>query len=257
MHPEYIYVITGLVAGFTVGLTGMGGGALISSALIFMGLPPRMAVGTDVVYASLTRLSSSFFHLKNGNVNLRLAKLLLSGSIPGVLAGALTFRFLTALKGEQTLNSFISLFLGGVLVIIASAIIFKILKGDEDGRFSMPDYWKLTLTGFVVGIVVQFTSVGSGTLLALFLIAFTGLSPRKIVGTDNFHGFVLTAIAGMAHSVLGNVDYSIVLWLLSGSIPGTYLGAYFVPRMDDRPLKMILAMLILISGIVILIQTLK
>ncbi len=254
---EFIYLLIGLITGFTVGLTGMGGGALVSPALIFLGLPTRVAIGTDIVYAAITRLSSSFFHFRKGNVNTELTKLLLSGSIPGVVTGALFFRFLADIKSEQTLNSMISIFLGIVLVLIATGILLRISKIEKDGRFIMPEYWKLILAGFIVGIVVQFTSVGSGTLLALFLIVFTELSPRKIVGTDNFHGFVLTSMAGLAHSILGNVDHITVLLLASGSIPGTYLGSYFVSRIDARPLKIILAVLILVSGIVILGQTLK
>ena len=252
---ELIYIFLGLIVGVFVGLTGMGGGALMSPALIFLGLPPRIAIGTDVVYAAVTRFSSSIFHFRKGNVNVKLAFLLLSGSIPGIVSGGYLFRLLNSLKGEQTLNMLISAFLGVVLVAVSLAILSRVTKYELDVEFVMPDYWKLALVGFLVGIIVQFTSVGSGTLLALFLVAFTALSPRKIVGTDNFHGFILTSAAEIAHSALGNVDYRIAFLLILGSIPGSYIGAYFVPKIDAKPLRIILSVSILIAGIIILLQT--
>lgn len=243
-----IFMVIGFVVGLLVGLTGMGGGALMSPALIFLGVQPRIAIGTDMLYATVTRLVGSTIHKKKGSVDTSLALWLFAGSLPGTVLGGLLMRKIVRYFGVEILNEAISTALGAVLVFVSLIILYRILFNKERAVEKVPSRIVLICIGFFVGIIVQFTSVGSGTLIVFFLITFASLSPRMIVGTDLFHGFLLTAVATVIHSTLTNIDYFLASVLIAGSLPGTYIGATMNSKIDGKLLKIILAIVVMMAG---------
>jgi|Deesub1362A_J573_1020465.scaffolds.fasta_scaffold00610_13 hypothetical protein len=248
-----IFLVLGFIVGFLVGLTGMGGGALMSPVLIFLGIQPRIAIGTDILYATVTRFVGSAIHKRKGSVDVPLALWLFAGSLPGTILGGLSMRTISMYSGMEALNHAISTSLGAVLVFVSLIILYRILVSKEKTTGKPPRRIVLMSIGFLVGIIVQFTSVGSGTLIVFFLITFASLSPRTIVGTDLFHGFLLTAVATLIHSALTNIDYFLAAILIIGSLPGTYIGATMNSRIDGKSLKIILAIVVMIAGGALLI----
>ncbi|AIY90187.1 sulfite exporter TauE/SafE family protein [Geoglobus acetivorans] len=246
-----IFYFLGFAVGFLVGLTGMGGGAVLTPALIFLGVQPRIAVGTDLLYSAVTRFLASLMHYRKGNVNVKVSSTLLAGSIPGLLISAYFMTFLRNSWGVEVLNRFLTQILAFVLIISSLATIYKMyfLKSAD----KTPDNLSLILTGFVVGALVQLTSVGSGVLVTLFLLLFTGMVSRVIVGTELLFGFVLTFFASIIHAGMGNVDYGLALMLTVSSIPGVVAGVFTSSKIDDRMLRVALSALILVMGVVLLL----
>ncbi|MBE8540578.1 TSUP family transporter [Geoglobus acetivorans] len=247
---EIVYFL-GFAVGFLVGLTGMGGGAVLTPALIFLGVQPRVAVGTDLLYSAVTRFFAALMHYRKGNVNVKVSSTLLAGSIPGLLVSAYLMTLLKNFWGVEFLNRFLTQILAFVLVISSLATIYRtyFLKSTD----KTPDDLSLVLTGFVVGALVQLTSVGSGVLVTLFLLLFTGMVSRVIVGTELLFGFALTFFASIIHARMGNVDYNLALILIFSSVPGVVVGVYAGPKVGDRALRMMLSVLILLMGLLLLL----
>ncbi|HIH70076.1 sulfite exporter TauE/SafE family protein [Methermicoccus shengliensis] len=254
---DIIFVLLGFLIGTLVGMTGMGGGALMTPALIFFGIPASVAVGTDLLYATATKALSSLLHMRRRNIDQRLVGSLLGGSIPGSVLGGYLIGFGGGAFGEDLLNKYTSLALGVVLVIISILMLIRVVRGEEfharePHSVSLPSVWKLITVGVTVGFLVQFTSVGSGTLVLFFLLGFTALSPKRIVGTDLFHGFLLTTIGSLTHLWFGYVDYGIALLLIAGTIPGAYMGVSLNSRIPLAPLRVVLILVLMLAGIVLL-----
>jgi hypothetical protein len=256
---DYIAVFLGFTVSFFVGLTGMGGGALMTPALIFLGIPPRVAIGTDLLFAAVTRLLGSGLHFRKGNVNLSLALFLLLGSIPGSLLSGAVMRVIGESYGYAALDTYLMKILGVTLVSVSLITLYRAvareqssLSGEADGRHLSTTL--LVTVGFFVGAVVQLTSVGSGILVTLFLLAFTKMYPRTIVGTDILYGFLLTSFATMIHLTMGNVNFGLAGMLILGAIPGTYLGVMLNSKIDEKPLRVILASIVFLSGAILLVR---
>ncbi len=243
-------VILGFVVGFLVGLTGMGGGALMTPALIFMGIPARIAVGSDLLYSAITRLAASTLHFKRGNIDVKLVLFLLIGSIPGSFTAGVIINTIRESYGLAILDFYLTKILGITLVITAVIAICRAFMKKEGREFSKKT---LFFVGFAVGMIVQFTSVGSGILVTLFLLLFTKMYPRNIVGTDVLYGFILSSFSALIHFLMGNVDFTLVSLLAIGSIPGTYLGVYFNSKVNEKFLRNVLALVIFSMGIILLI----
>lgn len=254
---DYIAVILGFAVSFFVGLTGMGGGALMTPALIFLGVSPRIAIGTDLLYAAITRLLGSGLHFRKGNVDIRLAVILLLGSIPGSLLSGAGMKIIEDIYGYAVLDVYLMKILGITLVVVSLVTLYKVLAGGHTAirTGSGPSTLILLLVGFFVGGVVQLTSVGSGILVTLFLLAFTRMYPRAIVGTDILYGFLLTSFATLIHLTMGNIDFDLAGMLVLGAVPGTYLGVQFNSRIDEKPLRAILASVVFLSGAVLLLKS--
>lgn len=248
---DLTFPATGFVVGILVGLTGMGGAALMTPFLILvLGTTPVVAVGTDLVYGAITKIVGAFMHWRNGTVDLRLVRRLALGSVPGGLLAVGAIHLLP----ESGLNSDAAVrrALGVLLVLVAVTLLSRAFGMHPP---ALPERWRTWLrgpgtvvAGFVIGALVGFTSVGSGSLLIAFLVAVYALTPAQIVGTDVFHAAILVTATGIAHAQAGVVDWNIVAGLLVGSIPGVALGSWLAPRTPAPALRIGLAVLLLFTG---------
>jgi uncharacterized membrane protein YfcA len=252
---DWLYPLSGFVVGAIVGLTGMGGGSLMTPLLILLfGVHPLTAVGTDLLYAAVTKTAGTAIHAKKGNVECRVAALLATGSVP---ASVLTIWMLSRLpKQSPTTTSIISISIGVALIVAGMAIFFRrgirnfaLAHADNPTRtqYSGP----ITIVfGAVLGVLVSLCSVGAGALgVAVLFFLYPRLAPVRVVGSDLAHAVPLTLVAGLGHWIIGSVDWSIVGALLLGSLPGIYLGSHLSTRISDRFLLPALASMLLLIGL--------
>ncbi|WDY59647.1 sulfite exporter TauE/SafE family protein [Pseudomonas sp. PSKL.D1] len=249
------FTIAGLVVGFIVGVTGVGGGSLMTPILLWFGINPATAVGTDLLYAAITKASGVWVHGRNKNIDWRITGLLSLGSVP---AAALTLWFLSTLHADTSaLNAVIKQGLAVVLILTALAILFKSRLQAFANRHA-GDHYHLSdrtltvltvVTGVVLGVMVTLTSIGAGALgtVALFLL-YPFLVTRRLVGTEIAHAVPLTLVAGLGHAGMGNMDWSLLGYLLLGSLPGIYFGSHLTGRISDRVLRPCLAAMLLLIG---------
>ncbi|TFF42023.1 sulfite exporter TauE/SafE family protein [Pseudomonas sp. RIT623] len=249
------FTIAGLVVGFIVGMTGVGGGSLMTPILLWFGINPATAVGTDLLYAAITKASGVWVHGRNKNIDWKITGWLSLGSVP---AAALTLWFLSTLHTDTSaLNAIIKQGLAVVLILTALAILFK-SKLQAFASKHAGDHYHLSdrtlnvltvATGIVLGVMVTLTSIGAGALgtVALFLL-YPFLVTRRLVGTEIAHAVPLTLVAGLGHAGMGNMDWSLLGYLLLGSLPGIYLGSHLTGRISDRVLRPCLATMLLLIG---------
>lgn len=248
---EFHLTAIGLFVGFLVGLTGVGGAAILTPLLILLGIQPTIAVGTDLVYNSITKVFGTFQHWRQKSVNLKIVGLFAMGSVPSAVIAVVASEWLVGGSDQ-----FVKKLLGFALILIPIAMIAKTIQAR---RNPAPNYWqrkdlseKRTLIislGAFLGFIVGLTSIGSGSLFALALMYFFPLSGKEVVGTDIAHAFLLVTAAGIAHAGFGNVDYPLMLQLLAGSIPGVFLGSMLSAKVPTLFLRFCISLLILISGI--------
>ncbi|TWE01150.1 hypothetical protein FB550_106207 [Neobacillus bataviensis] len=245
--------LMGLLVGFLVGLTGVGGAALLTPVLILIGVNPSIAVGTDLVYNSITKLFGVFGHWRQKTVNLQMVKYLAIGSIPSaaIAIGALHFFEASYHNQEQIIRNA----LGYVLIFVSLAIIFKTffekrLRPNRIQAKPLSEKKGLTiLIGCIFGFIVGLTSLGSGSLFAVAMIYLYKMKTSEMVGTDITHAFFLVTVAGLLHIGFGTVNYMLVGNLLMGSIPGVLVGSTISAKVPTRPLRAVVAVLIFVSGI--------
>lgn len=255
MDFQYAFIIAGLIVGFIVGLTGVGGGSLMTPILLHFGITPTAAVGTDLLYAAITKAGGVHVHHKKRNIDWRLTGWLALGSVPAALItlGALRYGGFDT----SSVDAFIKVTLGYALVLTALAIVFKQKLLDYSHR---NDVWLTRMnprqqviatvaTGLLLGAVVTVTSIGAGALgtVALFLL-YPLLPTVRLVGTEIAHAVPLTLVAGLGHAGLGNVDWHLLVNLLIGSLPGIYLGSHLANRVADHYLRPALAAMLLFVG---------
>jgi uncharacterized protein len=248
--------ILGLTVGFLVGLTGMGGGAVMTPMLILLGwVQPAVAVGTDLAWGALTRAMAAFIHYRQGSVDLTIVRRLSLGSIPGALGGIFVLGYVRHRGGEIVLNRLMIRTLGMALIFVAS-----ILLARSFGRLSVylqprilqrPDLQtKLTMVlGGLIGFLVSISSVGSGSLIvALLLVLYPTISLSRIVGSDLLHALLLLSVAGLGHLEMGNINQRLLITLLIGSIPGVWAGSRLSVIFPDKVLRPILAATLISLG---------
>ncbi|MGQ4913423.1 MAG: sulfite exporter TauE/SafE family protein [Candidatus Asgardarchaeia archaeon] len=248
-----ILISLGFLVGFLIGLTGMGGGAITTPTLIFLGISPITAVGTDLLFSAITKFFGFLLFVSKKNIDITISLKLFVGSLPAVIIGSYII-YLSKLYGFD-INYYISYALG--LILIVSAIITFLNKNRPNNMIlkrSNLSVWKLMIIGFVVGFLVQFTSVGSGTLIVFFLLNFTPLSPHIIVGTNVFYGFLLTLTSAGTHYLLGTIDFQIAFYLTSGALLGIYFGVNINSKIPKHYLKKTLSIMVLIMGFLILVK---
>lgn len=254
-------VVIGLVVGFLIGLTGMGGGALMTPLLLWTGwVAPTVAVGTDLVWNALTKSVGAAVHYRHKNVNLRLVWKLASGSIPGALFGLYLLALLKKTAGVEYIDHLIVRLLGGTLILVATLILFKGYIRSwlpaVAARSAVNENlkgWQVPLLGFVVGVLVSFTSVGSGSLIVTtLLLMFPGERLNQLVGSDVFHGVLLVGVAALGHWHLGDVNLHLVLGLLLGSVPGVWLGSFIASHIPEGSLRPAVAILLFVTGVKLL-----
>ena len=245
--------IAGLLVGAIVGITGVGGGALMTPLLVMMfGVAPTTAVGTDLLYASITKMFGTAVHHQAGTVDWQVVRRLAMGSLP---AAALTLAWMHFEHIGQLRSGLITFTLGLALVITALGILFKTQIHALGTRFRLGDSARfkamqpgLTVAcGVLLGAMVTLTSVGAGALGTAMLVYLypLRLTAGRLVGTDLAHAIPLTLIAGLGHLTLGNVDTTLMLNLLAGSIPGVIVGSWVSTRAPVGPLRMAIAFVLL------------
>lgn len=253
-----VFPILGFIVGNLIGLTGIGGGFLMTPTLVLLGIPPMTAVGTDLLYAAISKALGVTIYARRGNINFGILFYLLAGGVPATFIGYYLLILTEQLYGISTVNSIVGLLLGIILLIVSSLYIIQI-KLRTKLLIDMPNQINLKLKvlsisiGFMTGLAVQFTSVGSGVLITFFLLYFIA-QPGRVVGTDISFGFVITSLGGLLHISLGHTDFFLLFLLLIGASPGIILGTKLNKRIQMGQFRLILIILMLITGIILLYQ---
>jgi|TARA_B110000116_G_scaffold262538_1_gene267942 uncharacterized membrane protein YfcA len=258
------YVFAGAGVGLAVGVTGVGGGSLMTPLLILFGIPLHIAIGTDLLYASLTKASGVYAHAKQGSIRWRLVLLLAAGSIPGAL---ITTYFLDSIfANASAYESVLTSSLGGMLVATSLVLFFKSKIQSPTQAPSVLAQWfqkraqaVTVIAGLLLGVFVTLSSVGAGAFCAvLLLLLYPRLPALQVIGTDIAHAVPLTLIAGLGHLtlsnpdagtwVVGNVDFQLLGCLLLGSLPAVHIGTKLGARLPSRVLQSILASVLMVLG---------
>ena len=255
-----LIVVFGFGVGILIGLTGVGGGSLMTPLLLITGgYSPVVAIGTDLAYGAITKTVGGWRHLNAGHVDLRLSWFLAAGSVPGSILGVVTINWLNAEYGED----FEPYLLGAVAVALmfaSAAILYRALfrpglAAKERATALLERRISKVGTiaiGATLGFVLGLTSVGSGALIGLVLILLYKLTPRRVVGTDVFHAAVLLWTAGLAHFVSGNVDLGLMGTILIGSLPGVWIGTALVPHVPVVGLRYTLGIILAAASLGVL-----
>ena len=251
-----IYTLSGFLVGLIVGVTGVGGGSLMTPLLVLLfGVSPATAVGTDLLYASLTKMLGGWVHGRRGTVDWKVVGLLSLGSFPAAVITVALLKFLAL--DEKTLRSLVTSVLSMALLLTASALLLKgrirkIAQRDNGTVYELHHRHlpvATIVTGIIVGTLVTISSVGAGVLGTVALLFLYPRMPAvKVVGTDIVHAVPLTAVAGMGHLAMGTVDIVLLGSLLLGSLPGIYIGSHLSSRLPEAVLRPVLATMLLIIG---------
>lgn len=245
-------VLMSFGVGVLIGLTSMGGAALMAPFLILVvGVRPVTAVGTDLVYGALTKIVGAWVHWRQNTVDLPVVRRLATGSIPGGILGALLVIMLPRVTHDA--EQFVKRAIGILMVIVAVILIARVLMPlpaatPSAKRLKFLQERGTVIWGAVVGLCVGATSVGSGSLLAPFLMMLYPSKTSRAVGTDVFHAAILVSVTGFAHATSSGVEWNLVPTLLAGSVPGVLLGSKLTAHIPARPLRTSLAALLLLTG---------
>jgi len=254
------FLLTGFsfIVGTVVGLTGIGGASLITPMLIFMfNVPAAIAVGSDIVAATMMKTVASISHWRQETVDLSVVKWLATGSVPGALLGVFILHLLQSYG--WSLDSFLLPSIGTMILFVTVAGLAQLLLANFAPDLSLPSLptfdletvdgkIKTVVIGFVLGCMVGLTSVSSGSLFALVLITFFKLDARKLVGTDITQAAILLGFTSLGHLSLGTVDWHIVIPIWIGSVPGVLLGSKLCQHAPQRALRyLIFVILITVS----------
>ena len=245
--------LAGLLVGLLVGMTGMGGGSLMTPMLVLLfGFKPTVAIGTDILHGAIFKSFGAVRHRQLGTVNLRLTLWMLLGSAPLSLAGVVLATWLKHTYGDGW-ESAAKQVLGVTLIVCGVGFLLKAILHKRaivaDFKLARSDKVKAVMIGVIGGFVVGLTSVGSGTFFGLTMMLLFPLSAAQIVGTDIVHAAALLWVAGFGHIVAGNVDFAATGWLLIGSIPGVLIGSHYTLRAGERFLRVALALVLFLSGV--------
>jgi uncharacterized protein len=254
-----VIVIFGFGIGLLIGMTGMGGGSLMTPLLILVfGIQPVTAVGTDIFYGAVTKTAGAWRHLKHRTVHRGIALWLAVGSVPMAIAGVWLIEILQRTYGEDDVNQVVLGMVASALLVVGVATLIRalFLRDVIPERSSMHLYRRhivaAVVTGATTGFVIGLTSAGSGTLIALVLIAVFRLTPQRVVGTDVFHAAILLWAAGLAHWVGGNVDLGLAANILVGSVPGVLIGSQLAVRVPTGFLRNSLGLVLIASSITLI-----
>ncbi|HSH53479.1 MAG TPA: sulfite exporter TauE/SafE family protein [Methylotenera sp.] len=250
---EFGFIFAGFVVGLLVGLTGVGGGSLMTPILVlFFHIKPAFAVGTDLLYASVTKSVGIFAHGKLGNIDWKIVRFLAYGSLPASMLTTLYLRELN-IASDAAVDS-IKFWLGIALIVTSFSVLFR----NQLAAFSKKEHlinaeWTPYLTvilGLILGFLVTLTSVGAGALgVTALLIIYPRRPITTIVGTDVAHAVPLTLLAGLGHASIGTVDYKLLGVLLIGSIPGIWIGSHLSSKIAEHWVRFALALILIFVGV--------
>ena len=249
----------GLLVGFLVGLTGVGGGSLMTPFLLSIGIPAPTAIGTDLVYATVTKMAGSIQHYRQRSVNLEVAAFLGMGSVPAALLGVGTLQWIKVAFDADMVQSIMVRVIAVTLLLVAASLVFRTFLPQRwmdrkthrwDGKGPMSHRRRIYTVAFGAfgGYLVGLTSIGSGSVMAIILLLLYPMSPAVIVGTDVAHATVLSLVTGLAHMAEGNVNFGLAGTLMLGSVPGVLIGSRIAPRVPRKPLTLILAAMLIFVG---------
>jgi len=255
---DFGYSIAGFVVGFIVGMTGVGGGSLMTPILVIIfGIKPAIAVGTDLLYAAITKSGGILVHNKKGTILWRIVGLLSLGSLPASLVSIYLLQYLdqAGINYDRLITTSLSI----ALILTSLVLLFKdrLQALGRNERFDV--IRKLhkqlqtpitVLAGVLLGVLVTLSSVGAGALgAAILFFLYPRLPSIKIVGTDLAHAVPLTAVAGLGHMHLGTINYTMLAFLLLGSLPGIYIGSHIAVRLSERFVRPALASMLFLIGL--------
>lgn len=245
---QWEYAVLGLAAGMLVGLTGVGGGSLVTPVLALFGIPTVSAVGTDLVFAAITKSCGTIVHRAQRSVDWRIVGLLAAGSCPVALLTVLLLATTGLQAGKLVQGTLaVALILTGVSLCLDRERVAAFARKAAPLRPLRPAI--TVAAGALLGALVTLSSVGAGALGATFLaVLYPGLAARRIAGTDIAHAVPLTVIAGIGHLTLGNVDGALLASLLSGSVPGIVLASLLSGRLPERAVRTVLALVLMVVG---------
>jgi uncharacterized membrane protein YfcA len=258
MH-EFAFVLAGFVVGLVVGLTGVGGGSLMTPLLIFFfGVKPHLAIGTDLLFAAFTKMGGTVNLVRSKVVDWRIVGQVAAGSIPASLA---TLYALDRMgPANPATQGIMTTTLGVALILTAVATLYKALRGkaapaqiaaDQLDNATRTRHWTLpVLFGAVIGALVTLTSVGAGAIgVIVLMLLYPALPLPRIVAADIAHAVPLTLVAGLGHASLGTVDWILLLKLLAGSLPGIWLGTCLMHKTPERVIRSLLSALLAYAGL--------
>ncbi|MDQ1448657.1 MAG: uncharacterized protein QOC79_1628, partial [Actinomycetota bacterium] len=255
MHLDLYKTAAGLIVGFVIGLTGMGGGALMTPVLVLVfGINPGTAVSADVVTSLVLKPFGGSIHVRRRTVNWRLVRWLIIGSVPSAFAGAYLLDEVIGTSNQHTVKQI----LGWVLLVAAGAILAKLVLQAVRNEMRVTEMMDSALVrpvptlvvGALGGLVVGMTSVGSGSLIIVMLmLMYPKLSSKEMVGTDLIQAIPLVGAAAIGHYLFGTLDFSIISSVLLGAIPAVMLGAHFSSRSADRYIRPVLVAVLVISSL--------
>jgi uncharacterized membrane protein YfcA len=251
-----VVIIFGLGVGILVGLTGIGGGSLMTPLLILVvGVQPVTAVGTDLAYGAVTKTVGGWKHLRQRTVNVPLSSWMALGSVPAAVGGVYVLGLLEDAYGDSFDSVLLALVAGavllvGVAVLVRALFLPQLVEREREG-FKIERRHKVAAVsiGVFIGFMLGVTSAGSGSLIALALILVFRLVPTRVVGTDVFHAAILLWAAAIAHVIAGNVDYGLAGTILVGSIPGVWLGSHWSVRVPLGTLRTGLGVVLIGAGL--------
>jgi uncharacterized protein len=251
-----LLILFGLGVGILVGLTGMGGGSLMTPLLIIVfGVKPVTAVGTDLAYAAVTKTVGGWKHFRQRTVELKLSTWMAIGSVPAAIGGVYVLELIERAYGADFDTILLTALSGALLftgvAVLARALFLPKLVDNERDKIELERRHKLAAVaiGVFVGFVLGVTSAGSGALIAVALIMVYRLVPTRVVGTDVFHAAILLWAAAAAHLVAGNIDYALAGTILLGSVPGVWLGSHWSVRLPVSTLRTALGIVLIGAGL--------
>lgn len=252
-HFDWLHAVAGLIVGLLVGLTGVGGGSLMTPLLVLLfGVNPQTAVGTDLLFAAVTKIVGSGVHGSRHTVDWKIARRLAYGSIPAAIASLLTVAYIG--RVGQSTQHIILVALAGLLALTAVTVLLRnwLIRFAADLDPLQPP-WRVVIytivLGAVMGVAVSISSVGAGAIgVTVLLVLYPRLPVVRIVGSDIAHAVPLALVAGFGHWIIGDVDFVLLADLLIGSIPGVIVGSLLSTRAPERVLKPLLAAVLAVSS---------
>ncbi len=258
MH-EFVFIFAGFAVGLVVGLTGVGGGSLMTPLLIFVfGVKPHLAIGTDLLFAAFTKMSGTASLARARVIDWKIVGRTALGSIPAALATLYVLHRLG--PANPATQAVMTTTLGVALLLTAAATLYKALRGNTPPPRIAPDalaqavqsrHWALpVLFGAVIGTLVTLTSVGAGAIgVIVLMLLYPALPLPRIVAADIAHAVPLTLVAGLGHASIGSVDWPLLGWLLAGSLPGIWIGSELMRKTPDRVIRSLLSLLLAYAGV--------
>ncbi|HEY1689421.1 MAG TPA: sulfite exporter TauE/SafE family protein [Solirubrobacteraceae bacterium] len=254
IKPEII--LFGLIVGVLIGLTGIGGGSLMTPLLILvLGVAPVTAIGTDLAYGAITKTFGAANHLRKGTVDKTIALWLAFGSVPGALIGVLVVARLHGSYGEKIDEALlicvaVALMSVAVVVLVRTLLMTHLSQRERHTFHFTPRSKAVSLPlGFILGTILGLTSVGTGALIGVAMLIFFRLTPQRVAGTSVFLGALLLWVAGIAYMAVGVVDFGLMGNILIGSIPGVWVGSHYVNRVPAQALRVTLSAVLLGSAL--------